>query len=133
MRAKELIVPFFSLWAKSSFLSQKERNRAYWFLDEDSRPDFNDEVEEYEQEAFEFIESLEDPDYLDKFGNKELIWALTVNRWKWTPEKIIEGISHLGAQQSDVLYQHKLPYKPNILYMVENYDQEDEIRDEIYP
>ncbi|MDE1462697.1 hypothetical protein [Spartinivicinus poritis] len=133
-------MPFFTLWAKSSFATKKQLDRAYWFLHEDTRPDFDDEVEESEQDAFEFIESIEDPDYLEKVGKQELIWELTVNKREWMPEEIIEGISLLGATHSDIfyqdeydvrVYQHTPPKPVKTLYEVLNYDQEDEIRDEL--
>lgn len=60
------------LWIRCTFASKAARDRIHDWLAEETRPDFEDEVEERWREAFLAIEDVDFPSHMAKEGDDQL-------------------------------------------------------------
>lgn len=61
---------------KAIFASQQQLERAVYFLKENTRPDFSDDVSEQEQTIFEAVDEIPYPDVIKDLSNCTLYWAM---------------------------------------------------------
>lgn len=61
---------------KAIFASQHQLERAMYFLEEDTRPDFSDDVSEQEHAMFEAVDEIPYPEVIKDLGNCTLYWAM---------------------------------------------------------
>ena len=65
------------LYFLAHFANNHQRDRAVFYLQEDTRPDFDDEVPEVEQALFEAVDEIPYPTVIKILDDSSLYWAMT--------------------------------------------------------
>lgn len=64
------------LYFLAHFANNHKRDRALFYLQEDTRPDFNDEVPEVEQALFEVVDEIPYPAVIKSLDDSNLYWVM---------------------------------------------------------
>jgi hypothetical protein len=64
------------LYFLAHFANNHQRDRAVFYLQEDTRPDFDDEVPEVEQALFEAVDEIPYPTVIKILDDSSLYWAM---------------------------------------------------------
>ena len=64
------------LYFLAHFANNQQRDRALFYLQENTRPDFDDDVAEVEQALFEAVDEIPYPEIIKSFNETSLYWVM---------------------------------------------------------